>query len=54
MVVSIWLTNVNVPKGLSALMDRTLTCLHETIVEITAECGESASIELSDYATLFL
>jgi hypothetical protein len=38
--------NVDVPKGLSAPVDRALICLHETMVEITAKCGKSASIEL--------
>jgi len=38
--------NVDVPKGLYAPMDQALTCLHETMVEIIIECGESASIEL--------
>jgi hypothetical protein len=35
-------------------VDRALICLHETMVEITAKCGKSASIELWNYATSIL
>ncbi len=46
--------NVNVPEHLSTPMDWVLTCLHETLANITNECGEGASIELCDHATLFV
>lgn len=46
--------NVNVPEGLSTPMDLTLICLHETMAKITNECGEGASIELCDRATLLV
>jgi hypothetical protein len=43
--------NVDVLEGSSAPMDQTLTCLHETMVKITAECTAGASIELYDHET---
>jgi hypothetical protein len=46
--------NVDVLEGSSTPMDRTLTCLHETMAEITTKCITSASIELCDYAPSLL
>jgi hypothetical protein len=46
--------NVDVPKGSSSPMDLDLVHLHETMAKIIAKCGESASIELCDYATSLL
>ncbi len=46
--------NVNVPKGSSTPIDRTLAHLHGTMFEITIECTASASVELCDHATSLL
>ncbi len=46
--------NVNVLKGSSAPMDRTLAHLHETMAKITTECITNISIELCDHATSLL
>jgi hypothetical protein len=43
--------NVDVPKGSSTPMDRTLAYLHETMVEIIVECTTGASVELCNHAT---
>jgi len=46
--------NVDVLKGSSAPMDRTLTCLYETMVEMTTKCIVGASVEICDHATSLL
>ncbi len=46
--------NVDVLEGLSSPMKQTLAHLHETMVEITIECGEGANTELCDHQTSLL
>jgi hypothetical protein len=46
--------NVNVPKGSSSPMDRTLICLHEIMTEIIIECDEGVNIKLYDHVISFL
>jgi hypothetical protein len=46
--------NVDLLEGSSTPMDRTLACLHETMVKIIIECITGASVELCDHATSLL